>query len=665
MPVHMQTGPSPAPVVPQRAGLRGLRRAVGLVLATVLGVTCGVVAVPGQAQAATNVTLGACSLPRNVGMEALVGARTGSATLVLGMEDIAWAREIERRAGPTKSSREGLLTRQQLRLADQYVAAPLPSAPALTTSTALSREARASTQRMLTLRYAMEVAADGRTPALGSGVVDVPSSVYAGRIRDEVMAWARLPHWGSTLPVTTGGDSLLATGEVASTVALGYSLVSGFLTRQQRSAVRSALISKALVPVCPSYAHGMWMVDSTYNWGVVVNTGMAMAALVVADQDEPLAAAVLAQALRRAARAARTSGADGGSPEGPNYAELMHRYLAYLSSSVSLTLGAKGEALLPKVPGAARYISAVTGPSGETFDYSDANGAYIRPYLALWNARHGGDPLGDWLGQQVLDQGKPDPLVVMWTRGVTDTPAGTEPLAQTFATSGAAVLRSSWAPGATWVGVKGGTNTAGHSHLDLGSFVLEVGGRRFVDDVGQDSYAVPGYGTLPGRFSFWRVSTAGHSTLARPGVNQPATAGASISAPATLAGGTRQVSVDLTKALSAVSASRRVQLAGTTTTIQDVVRFRSPTTVRWSAQTRAAVSLQRGGRSALLTVDGRTVEARLSSSTPGAFRVVAAPAPAKNGLSNAGWRTLRLDVPTHPAKGGTSTVAVVVSFIPR
>jgi len=37
------------------------------------------------------------------------------------------------------------------------------------------------------------------------------------------------------------------------------------------------------------------------------------------------------------------------------------------------------------------------------------------------------------------------------------------------------VARSSWGnPDAAWVALKAGDNKAGHSHLDLGSFVYEV-----------------------------------------------------------------------------------------------------------------------------------------------------------------------------------------------
>ncbi|MEJ5914086.1 heparinase II/III domain-containing protein [Pseudokineococcus sp. 1T1Z-3] len=587
----------------------------------------------------------------------MAASRTTNPAMVVGPDDLAWLRQLESRATLTMSSDEGLQVRQVLRHSDAALAAPLPR------STSLSLGARSSADRMILLRAAMEVAADGKSPAVEGGRVATSSATYARRIRDEVLTWTSMRSWGSTAPIVTGQDSLLETAEVASTVALGYSLVPDAFSRAQRSTVRAALVSKALAPACWGYTNRSWMVESTSNWGVVVNAGMTMAAMVVADQNDAAAGAVFAQALPRLRRAVATTASDGGSPEGPNYTWLVHRYLALVSSSLLLSYGDAGGRQVPRVPAAAQHILDVTGPSGETFDYADADGAYIRPYLALWNARQGGDPLGDWLGQRLLDQRKVDGLLLLWARPETSKPT-CQPLARTYESAGVAMLRSSWEEDATWVAVRGGSQVAGHRHLDLGTFVLEMDGRRFVDEYGQDEYSLPGYTGPLGSSSPWRLTTEAHSTLMRRSVQQPPTALAPLSSP-TLGPSSRHITVDMRQALQAREASRQIVLAGEQVTTVDRVRLSSPAELRWSAHTRASVKLAREGRSALLTIDGRTVEARLGSSTPGAFRVVDAPAAPRGGRSNQGWRTLILDVGTRPARAGTHTAATVVTFVPR
>jgi len=74
-----------------------------------------------------------------------------------------------------------------------------------------------------------------------------------------------------------------------------------------------------------------------------------------------------------------------------------------------------------------------------------------------------------------------------------------------------ATLRSRWNdPQAIFVGLHGGSNAFNHSHLDLGSFVLEALGQRWAVDLGADDYNLPGY--FGGkRFSYYRLRAEGHN----------------------------------------------------------------------------------------------------------------------------------------------------------
>ena len=55
-------------------------------------------------------------------------------------------------------------------------------------------------------------------------------------------------------------------------------------------------------------------------------------------------------------------------------------------------------------------------------------------------------------------------------------------------------MRSDWLdPSAMFVGIKAGTNRVNHSHLDLGTFVLDALGQRWAVDLGGDNYNLPGY----------------------------------------------------------------------------------------------------------------------------------------------------------------------------
>jgi hypothetical protein len=50
------------------------------------------------------------------------------------------------------------------------------------------------------------------------------------------------------------------------------------------------------------------------------------------------------------------------------------------------------------------------------------------------------------------------------------------------------VHRSKWHPEATYLGFKGGTPSANHGHMDIGSFVMAANGVRWAIDLGSDNY---------------------------------------------------------------------------------------------------------------------------------------------------------------------------------
>ena len=75
------------------------------------------------------------------------------------------------------------------------------------------------------------------------------------------------------------------------------------------------------------------------------------------------------------------------------------------------------------------------------------------------------------------------------------------------------MMRSAWDdPNAVSVDFKAGDNKANHSHLDLGSFIVDALGVRWACDLGADDYNMPGY--FGGkRWTYYRLRAEGHNTL--------------------------------------------------------------------------------------------------------------------------------------------------------
>eukprot|EP01047_Picozoa_sp_COSAG01_P055277 COSAG01_NODE_6135_length_3831_cov_1.886656_4_plen_404_part_00 len=112
-------------------------------------------------------------------------------------------------------------------------------------------------------------------------------------------------------------------------------------------------------------------------------------------------------------------------------------------------------------------------------------------------------------------------------RGTRADLDGVEP-SHSYPGTAVAVLRSSWSNDGVWCGVKGGDNSlqqigkgTTHTHADQGSFVLDMAGARWAEDLGADNYYDYGYFSLQ-KFDWYAASTAGHNTLSFSGLGQDA-----------------------------------------------------------------------------------------------------------------------------------------------
>ena len=201
------------------------------------------------------------------------------------------------------------------------------------------------------------------------------------------------------------------------------------------------------------------------------------------------------------------------------------------------------------------------------------------------------------------------------------------PLGRLFKGVDTAFLRTSWTdPKGTFVGFKGGDNSVAHSHLDLGTFVIDSEGTRWASDLGPDDYNLPGY-FGDNRYSYFRLKTEAHNTLTIDNKNQPKTAVAPISdfsinkqrqyAIANLTGAYNK---DCAKAL------RGIKLLETeTVVIQDELEALHPVSMTWHFHTPAQIELSEDGRTVTLSkateggtnnFTGRFLLRQLQSSAP-------------------------------------------------
>jgi hypothetical protein len=442
----------------------------------------------------------------------------------------------------------------------------------------------------------------------------------AERARREMLTAAAFPDWNPS--------HFLDTAEMTNALAVGYDWLFDFLSEEDRAAVRAAIVEKGLKPGLRVYRKGGGWPEAHHNWNQVCNGGLAAGALAVADEEPALAAEVLARGRESIVRAMRSFAPDGGWEEGPGYWNYATHYNVFYLAALRSALGTDfGLTRRPGFADTGNFRIHSVGPLGLTFNFADAGaGAGTAPQM-LWLARAFDRP--DFARhERRLARPRPDVFHLLWAgERPADAPPEGAPRDALFRAVHVAFFRGAWDDDrAVYVGFKGGDNRANHSHLDLGTFVLDALGQRWALDLGPDDYNLPGYFGKQ-RWDYYRLGTEGHNTLTIDGANQNPNGRAPVIA--YLSTPERAFAVaDLTAgyAPKVRSARRGIALLGRQQVlVQDELEASQPVEVVWNCHTRATVEAH--GDRATLTQGGARLEARLLAPPGSRFEVVAADAP--------------------------------------
>jgi len=486
-------------------------------------------------------------------------------------------------------------------------------------------------------------------------------AAFAQRCIKELKKAASFPDWNPR--------HFLDTAEMSHAFAIGYDWLYEVLDPATRAVLLRAIVEKGLGPGLKCYrgtARYGWWTRSQHNWNQVCNGGLGIAALAVADEQEALAGEILTNALRSIQRPSRRYAPDGAWGEGPgywNYATFYHVcFLAALKSALGTDFG------LSKAPGFDRtglFPIAMTGPTGLSFNFADAHAGRIQAPQLFWFAREFSLPVCSWYEQK---HARPHPLDLIWFTPQARSPKQFGlPLGFYFRRVEAVTLRSAWEdPNALFLGLKAGSNRVNHSHLDLGSFVLEARGVRWAVDLGADNYNLPAYFGR-NRWTYYRLRAEGHNTLViggGKGPDQDPNAEARITA---FSGDFPKLFAvaDLTPAYAgkALSVKRGVALKAGRFVLQDEIRLRAPENVWWFLHTKAKAQPSKGGRTVLLSQGGKILAVRLTSPKQAAFSIMPArPLPGspdpKGQAKNHGIRKLALKLKE------VREARITVEFIP-
>jgi hypothetical protein len=436
---------------------------------------------------------------------------------------------------------------------------------------------------------------------------------YLTRCWAELDAAAHFRNWDQA-------HSFLCVAEMTAAFAIGYDWLYPEWTTHQRKVLQNAIIQLGLRPGLDVYRHHPddWPSENN-NWNIVCNGGMAMGALAVAEDSPDLSREVLACALDSIPRALEQFSPDGGWPEGPMYWAYATLYEAMFFSSIETACGTDfGLAGIRGVSQGGWFPVYLNGPAAGAFNFGDADedrDPRSGPQL-LWMARQFNEPR---YAQYQIEHtgGRVAAFELLWGVGADASPWQTIPKDRLFRRIGVATMRDSWDdPHAWYVGFKAGDNTASHSHLDVGSFVLDAKGVRWAIALGPDDYDLPGYfDKRDQRWTYYRLRAEGNNTLAiNPGrgPDQDPQGSGKITRFEPTDDGVN-VTADLTGVYPAADKVTRSMIfhRGKSLEIRDVLNLKRTGDVWWFMQTRASVRLADGGRTLLLSQGGQSMRLQL------------------------------------------------------
>ncbi|RXK46579.1 heparinase II/III domain-containing protein [Aquirufa rosea] len=344
---------------------------------------------------------------------------------------------------------------------------------------------------------------------------------YAQRAEKELIQVCQFTDWNPS--------HFLDVAEMTSAVAIGYDWLFDVLSSSSKQIIQQAIMDKGITPSYDA-RYTSWL-KASHNWNQVCNAGISLGILAIQEDYPQKAQELIQRAQQSIVLPMKDYGPDGAYPEGYAYWGYGTSFQVLYNDAIEKVYGS--DFGLNRSPGfydSAKYLLHMTGPSGKNFNYSDSgDGIGFHPAM-FWFADKTKNPSLLFTEIQTLVQSKnlvSDrllPLVMIWGKGIRNLQP-VKPKELTYVGAGpnpVAMMRSSWTDSQTiYVGLKGGSPSVNHGHMDVGSFVMDALGKRWSMDFGMQDYesleskgvAIWGKEQNAQRWDVFRYHNKSHNTL--------------------------------------------------------------------------------------------------------------------------------------------------------
>lgn len=316
---------------------------------------------------------------------------------------------------------------------------------------------------------------------------------YLNKAEAELIALSNFEDWNPS--------HFLDVGEMTMAVAIAYDWLHNVLQDSTKILVRKAIVEKAFEP---SYiGEYNWFLTKHSNWNSVCNAGLVYGALAIMEDEKEAAIPIIERALKTNTLPLEVFGPDGNYPEGPGYWNYGSTFQVMLSAALESALGSDNG--LSKAPGfmdSATYMLFSEGSSGNYFNYYDCGPTSTAKSSIFWFAKKTENPSLVFKELELINNGvytkfvssdihRILPNAIVFGKDL-DLSSIKTPVQNIFVGNGltpVALVKTNWKnDNEKYLGIKGGSASDGHSHMDQGTFVYDIGNIRWVMDFGLQSY---------------------------------------------------------------------------------------------------------------------------------------------------------------------------------
>ena len=455
---------------------------------------------------------------------------------------------------------------------------------------------------------------------------------YLVRAEQEMLKAASFSDWNPS--------HFLDVGEMTMALGVGYDWLYPALSEASRRTIREAIVEKGFKPSYDTAYN--WFVDAEHNWNQVCNGGLAFGAIAVAESEPEWAQKIIDRAIDKVRLPMRHYAPDGAYPEGPGYWGYGTLFNVLLIGGLESTFGTDyGLSQMPGFMQTGTYEMQMVSPLIKHFNYMDNSYEPESSSAPFWFYSKTQDP--SVLCQQVSilqrDTAKKYlkdrvlPAMLIWGAGAPMEKA-VAPQETFWAGRGntpVCVMRSGWGdPNARFVGVKLGSPSINHGHMDVGSFVFEADDVRWAIDLGSEDYNTTetrgvdlwNMAQQSQRWDVFRYNNRSHNTLTFNDKLQRVNGSAQI-IESDSATARRFVKTDLTPVYAGQvdKVERTISLVDNDYLLieDEIMAGKNYTRMRWTLMTRATPKIL-SDNTVMLEQDGKRCLLKIESETPIVWR---------------------------------------------